>query len=293
MSLQQNLCYEFDSFRLNSRGLSHNGEEIDLPPKALGLLITFVKKANDLISKEELMKSVWSDTFVEEANLTNNISQLRKVLQDRGGKEYIKTYPRRGYTFEALVSHCIDASQIHADTDIQKHGLFSEFHLFFPSAIQNANEITLFFIHSRRWRENHRDALKKFLQREKSKLSVFLPEIENKNMVSLFKEHFEDGPHIESFVLDAYQDFARLSFEYKNKVSIRAFDLYPVYSFYKFDGTVILALYPNTNSKKDVPTFQFNEQSKYWAFVMDDIQRLTKKQPISKKKLRWIIAQSS
>src|SRR5207253_3258592 len=97
---------------------------------------------------------------------------------------------------------------------------------------------------------------------------------ENVPLVESLKAHFTDGPNMATFILDAYQDFARLSVEHKKKVHIRHFDIYPTYSFYKFDNVLIVAMYPTTVVKKEVPTFQLNDKSKYWSFVQDDINRM-------------------
>jgi DNA-binding winged helix-turn-helix (wHTH) protein len=99
--------YEFDRFRLEpSEGvLRHDGcEPVSLPPKAFDLLTVLVRRAGRLVTKEELLKEVWPDTFVEEANLSYNVSIIRKALgADESGEQYVETVPRRGYRFVARV----------------------------------------------------------------------------------------------------------------------------------------------------------------------------------------------
>ena len=107
MSLETNDFYEFDSFRLDphERVLLRNGEMVQLTPKAFETLLVLIENSNRVLEKEELMKRIWPDTFVEEANLAVNISLLRKTLGERpGGGQYIETVPRRGYRFVASVS---------------------------------------------------------------------------------------------------------------------------------------------------------------------------------------------
>jgi len=70
-------------------------------PKVFDTLLALVKDRGHVLEKERLMKELWPDTFVEESNLTYNISQLRKTLGD--GARYIETIPRRGYRFTAPV----------------------------------------------------------------------------------------------------------------------------------------------------------------------------------------------
>ena len=96
---------EFGPFRLDAakRVLWRGGEVVPLPPKALDLLIALAEQRGDVVTKDELMKRVWPDTFVEEANLSVNVSALRKALGDRADERpYIETVSRRGYRFAAL-----------------------------------------------------------------------------------------------------------------------------------------------------------------------------------------------
>jgi len=98
--------YEFGPFRIDSgeRLLRRDSELIPLPPKVAGTLLVLIENAGRMVDKADLMKAVWSDTFVEEGALTRNISLLRKALGDTGDEAaYIETIPRRGYRFIAPV----------------------------------------------------------------------------------------------------------------------------------------------------------------------------------------------
>jgi len=104
--MPHNLAYEFGPYRLdlNKRVLMRVGETISLAPKALEILIVLVLRAGELVEKDELLRAVWPDTFVEESNLSQNIFTLRRVLGDeRVGPRYIETVARRGYRFIARV----------------------------------------------------------------------------------------------------------------------------------------------------------------------------------------------
>src|SRR5438874_1685200 len=99
-------CYDFGPYRLdsNERVLTRAGEIISLTPKATDILVLLVSNAGQLVEKDELLKQVWPDTFVEESNLTQNIFVLRRALGDeRAGPRYIETVTRRGYRFIAEV----------------------------------------------------------------------------------------------------------------------------------------------------------------------------------------------
>lgn len=96
--------YEFGPFRLDGirRLLFRENQVVPLTPKVLHTLLVLVENSGRVVSKDELMKAVWPDTFVEEGNLTQNISVLRKVLgENRGDNIFIETVPRQGYRFIA------------------------------------------------------------------------------------------------------------------------------------------------------------------------------------------------
>ena len=98
--------YTFDEFQLDAKYLllSRNSEVVSLAPKACEVLLTLFKAEGKLITKQEILDKVWKDTFVEEANLTHHISALRKALgEDKNGRKFIETIPRRGFHFVAEI----------------------------------------------------------------------------------------------------------------------------------------------------------------------------------------------
>src|SRR5262245_3143518 len=106
MNQRSDRHYEFGPFRLDvaERMLLREGEAIPLQPKAFDLLHVLVEHHGHLLEKDELLKIVWPDAIVEEVNLANNISVLRKALgEDGNGQRFIETVPRRGYRFVAGV----------------------------------------------------------------------------------------------------------------------------------------------------------------------------------------------
>ena len=105
--MPHNVVYEFGPYRLDrtKRVLTRDGESISLTPKATDILILLVANAGEVVAKDELLREVWPDTFVEEANLTQNIFRLRKALSDeRSSSRYIETVTRRGYRFTGAVT---------------------------------------------------------------------------------------------------------------------------------------------------------------------------------------------
>jgi len=100
---EQTQCnYEFGSFRVEpaEQLLRRNNEIVPLTPKAYETLLVLVRQSGHVVGKDELMKEIWPNTFVEEANLAHNISMLRKALgESPNEQQFIQTVPKRGYRF--------------------------------------------------------------------------------------------------------------------------------------------------------------------------------------------------
>src|SRR5687767_3974374 len=101
MADSKGAIYEFDDFRLvvGERLLLRSDEPIAMPSKAFDLLVALVENNGHLVEKEILYNRVWADAIVEDANLTVQISAIRKAL----GNGYIKTVIGHGYRFSADV----------------------------------------------------------------------------------------------------------------------------------------------------------------------------------------------
>jgi TolB-like protein/DNA-binding winged helix-turn-helix (wHTH) protein/thioredoxin-like negative regulator of GroEL len=99
-SLTSNL-YEFDEFRLDaqSRVLRRAGTVVPLTPKAFDVLLLLIQTAGRIVTKDELLKAVWPDSFVEESNLTQTIFMVRKALDETTDRRYILTVQGQGYRF--------------------------------------------------------------------------------------------------------------------------------------------------------------------------------------------------
>lgn len=104
MSNESKELYEFGDFRLEvaERRLWKSGQLLATPPKVFDLLSVLVRNANSLVEKDELLATLWPGAFVEESNLSVNISALRRLLGDAAGDSaFIETVPKRGYRFIA------------------------------------------------------------------------------------------------------------------------------------------------------------------------------------------------
>src|SRR6185295_13226492 len=96
--------FEFGQFRVDllTHRLVRNGEVVALQPKAFDTLVVLIQNRGQVVERPVLMKTLWPDSFVEEANLTQYVFTLRKALGDQpNGQPYIETVPRRGYFFAA------------------------------------------------------------------------------------------------------------------------------------------------------------------------------------------------
>ena len=112
MSKQPSRIYEFGPFHLNATEglLRRHDMEVPLTPKVIDTLVVLVENSGHVLGKDELMRELWPDSFVEESSLTQNISLLRKALNENGnGQQYIETIPKRGYRFVARVRAIVPA----------------------------------------------------------------------------------------------------------------------------------------------------------------------------------------
>jgi DNA-binding winged helix-turn-helix (wHTH) protein len=105
-SKESRSVYEFGPFRFDplERLLLRDGKPVQLAPRVFDTLLALIENSGRLVGKEELMSKLWPDTFVEEATLARNISDLRKALgESTGNHKFIETVPKRGYRFTADV----------------------------------------------------------------------------------------------------------------------------------------------------------------------------------------------
>ncbi len=111
MKGDQRHSYRFKAFRLEveERQLLHHDHPVALTPKAFDVLVALVERSGHLVEKDELMQTVWSDSFVEEANIARLVHTIRKTLGDDGnGNKYIETVAKKGYRFVVEVMETIE-----------------------------------------------------------------------------------------------------------------------------------------------------------------------------------------
>jgi DNA-binding winged helix-turn-helix (wHTH) protein len=94
--------YEFGDYRVDAGNLllSRAGSPVPLTPKVFDTLLLLVKRSGEVLQKDALLRAIWPDTIVEENNLNQNSSTLRRIFgESRGENRYIATVPGRGYRF--------------------------------------------------------------------------------------------------------------------------------------------------------------------------------------------------
>lgn len=114
--------FRFGEFVLDAEGkiLLRDRNSVPIPPKVFELLLVLVENPGHVVGKEALMERLWSDTFVEEGNLTFSVRKLRTILgDDTHNPRFIETVPKRGYRFIAEVS--LDDSGVLGSSEIITH----------------------------------------------------------------------------------------------------------------------------------------------------------------------------
>jgi len=105
--------FDFGPYNLDpaKRLLLRSGEPVPLPPKAFDTLVILVERHERVVSKDELLRTIWPDTVVEEASLSQQIFLLRKTLNSGSEEaEYIATIARRGYRFVGPIAHVVSSA---------------------------------------------------------------------------------------------------------------------------------------------------------------------------------------
>jgi Tol biopolymer transport system component/DNA-binding winged helix-turn-helix (wHTH) protein len=151
MSFSVKHFYEFGPYRLDAteRLLLRDGEHVPMAPKTFETLLALVENGGHVINKEELIKKVWPDTFVEEVNLAKNVSSLRKILGGDQPEQYIETIPKRGYRFTASVKEIWDEragseKMVHTPAPSITYGTNGELAIMSPGAVSRQRWLPIF-----------------------------------------------------------------------------------------------------------------------------------------------------
>ena len=118
----EKLFYEFGKFRLDTERnrLCYDSSELPLTHKAVEVLRVLIERRGEVVERNELMNSVWSDVAVEDGNLSVTVSLLRKALSEHSDERFIETFPKRGYKF---VGDVREISQEAASIVVETHSV--------------------------------------------------------------------------------------------------------------------------------------------------------------------------
>lgn len=157
---------------------------------------------------------------------------------------------------------------------------FDSFTSSFPGYIGRSSSLSVLFVNSRRWRSNNYDSLVSFLEKQ-GNLEVYLPDLQNKPLIAALEGHFVEDELIRGMIADAYRYFLDLSLGYPKQIKIRLFQTFPTYSFYKFDDLAIVAMYPFTRQRRNVPSFEIALSGPFGNFLKAELTLLEKESPIA------------
>jgi DNA-binding winged helix-turn-helix (wHTH) protein len=143
------MLYKFGPFQFDpqTRLLYRADERIALTPKAADLLLVLLQHERQLIGKDELLRLVWPDTFVEDGNLSKHIFFLRKTLGENSeGAAYIETVPKRGYRFVGLVERAAgdNGSAIEVEEGTREHIIIEETDEALPAGRRTRRPVLVF-----------------------------------------------------------------------------------------------------------------------------------------------------
>ncbi|MGH9425452.1 MAG: winged helix-turn-helix domain-containing protein, partial [Terriglobia bacterium] len=113
---------------IGDRLLLRDGETVPLTPKVFDILLMLVENSGRVVEKDELMKTVWPESFAEESNITQAIYTLRRVLGGgSAGDQWIETLPRRGYRFKAIAKEvAAESNHVIIEERTRSHVLVEE-----------------------------------------------------------------------------------------------------------------------------------------------------------------------
>jgi DNA-binding winged helix-turn-helix (wHTH) protein/tetratricopeptide (TPR) repeat protein len=149
--------YEFGPFQVDPEKelLLREGEAVPLTPKTFQILLVLIRNRKEVVTKDDLLKAVWPDTFVEEANLSRNIFLLRKALgESPQDHRYVVTVPGRGYRFAEEVQfvpeqplNIVAASHARVQVEVKESRRWPWLAIAGVVLLALTSGATLFFVH--------------------------------------------------------------------------------------------------------------------------------------------------
>lgn|GEM_PF-2178483 len=156
--------------------------------------------------------------------------------------------------------------------------LFSEWTSTFQEALNISSTLSVSFIHSRRWRENHGDVIKTRAKAGRLVCSFFVPDLREAALIRSLTQRFDDGPTIPAMISDLFSWIMRLQNDAPS-TRVHLLSRAPSYSYYRFENQAFIALYPNSTHRQASPTVQIGATSPSWRFLCEDENILAKENP--------------
>lgn len=176
------------------------------------------------------------------------------------------------------------------------HGVrrVASFEVFMPrftELFRSSTSLTAHFIHSRRWREMTNAAHRSFLARDRGqRTAAILPDLSNAALINAIADQFLDHALMPALIADAYSYYRALGRDFPGQVAVYAAACQPTYSFYAFDATTVVALYPTVPARRSVPTFEVANEQEFGQFVRSDMEELISTPPLPPERIDSQIA---
>lgn len=148
----------------------------------------------------------------------------------------------------------------------------------FEASLQTSKTLTVSFIHSRRWRENHLDTIGKRAKAGDLTCAFFVPDLRDRDLISSLTRRFDDGPTIPAMISDLFAWLIRLQ-DGVSGTKVHLVSRAPSYSYYRFDNDALLALYPNSTHRQASPTILIGDASPSWQFLLSDEKAMATENP--------------
>jgi len=222
--------------------------------------------------------------FVSRLEFLNKYPEWQSLIKDFGslcvasvGVAIIwELFSKRAFMSELLTTTKL------AD-EIQASGLIrisSKWHgeVDWTNLFRKSDEINLFFMYGRTWRNINRAEIQNFIRRVSTKATIILPDVENVQFLGELARSISVTPdELKNRIEEAKKEFIAMFDAEENaaeRFAILSTSVFPVYSLYQFDGTIIVTFYSLDKSKKEVPTFVFEKGGSLFNFFMGDLNSL-------------------
>lgn len=181
------------------------------------------------------------------------------------------------FSKRAFMSELLTTTKL-AD-EIQESGLIKispKWHgeIDWTSLLRRSDEINIFFMYGRTWRNTNRFELQNFARRPNTKAKIILPDVENAQLMSEIARNIEITPdELRTRIDEAVSEFAAIfnaEQDGAERLTILSASIFPVYSFYQLENTVIVTFYALDKGKKEVPTLVFEKGGTLFNFFVSD-----------------------